>query len=123
MLDFLRTSTGPFLSSEIAVDLGTANTLIYVKGRGIVLNEPSVVALDAGTREILAVGLDAKKMLGRTPGGIVAVRPLKDPRPCGPGRGHRSSAPLRARSIEPRVPRSGPQARHRHAARCRATTP
>ena len=78
MLDFLRSSTGPFLSSEIAVDLGTANTLIYVKGRGIVLNEPSVVALDAGTREILAVGLEAKKMLGRTPGGIIAVRPLKD---------------------------------------------
>ena len=78
MLDFLRSSTGPFLSSEIAVDLGTANTLIYVKGRGIVLNEPSVVALDAGSREILAVGLEAKKMLGRTPGGIIAVRPLKD---------------------------------------------
>ena len=78
MLGFLRSSTGPFLSSEIAVDLGTANTLIYVKGRGIVLNEPSVVALDAGTREILAVGLEAKKMLGRTPGGIIAVRPLKD---------------------------------------------
>jgi rod shape-determining protein MreB len=78
LLDFLRSGTGPFLSSEIAVDLGTANTLIYVKGRGIVLNEPSVVALDAGTREILAVGLEAKKMLGRTPGGIVAVRPLKD---------------------------------------------
>jgi rod shape-determining protein MreB len=78
MLEFLRSGTGAFLSSEIAVDLGTANTLIYVKGRGIVLNEPSVVALDAGTREILAVGLEAKKMLGRTPGGIVAVRPLKD---------------------------------------------
>ena len=78
MLGFLKSSTGPFLSSEIAVDLGTANTLIYVKGRGIVLNEPSVVALDAGTREILAVGLEAKKMLGRTPGGIIAVRPLKD---------------------------------------------
>jgi rod shape-determining protein MreB len=78
VLDFLRSSTGQFLSSEIAVDLGTANTLIYVKGRGIVLNEPSVVALDAGTREILAVGLEAKKMLGRTPGGIIAVRPLKD---------------------------------------------
>src|SRR5918996_1914105 len=72
------TNSGSFFSSEISVDLGTANTLIYVKGRGIVLNEPSVVALDAGTREILAVGLEAKKMLGRTPEGIVAVRPLKD---------------------------------------------
>ncbi len=70
--------SGPFLASEISVDLGTANTLIYVKGRGIVLNEPSVVALDQDNREILAVGLEAKRMLGRTPGGIVAVRPLKD---------------------------------------------
>jgi len=80
MLDFLRRylDTGPFLASEISVDLGTANTLIYVKGRGIVLNEPSVVALDQDSREILAVGLEAKRMLGRTPGGIVAVRPLKD---------------------------------------------
>jgi rod shape-determining protein MreB len=78
VLNFLRSSAGPFLSSEIAVDLGTANTLIYVKGRGIVLNEPSVVALDQDSREILAVGLEAKRMVGRTPGGIVAVRPLKD---------------------------------------------
>ena len=76
---FLRhANSGVFLASEISVDLGTANTLIYVKGRGIVLNEPSVVALDVDTREILAVGLEAKRMLGRTPGGIVAVRPLKD---------------------------------------------
>jgi rod shape-determining protein MreB len=79
MFEFLRRgNSGPFLSSEISVDLGTANTLIYVKGRGIVLNEPSVVALDEDTREILAVGLEAKRMVGRTPGGIVAVRPLKD---------------------------------------------
>jgi rod shape-determining protein MreB len=80
MLDFLQKylNSGPFLASEISVDLGTANTLIYVKGRGIVLNEPSVVALDQDSREILAVGLEAKRMLGRTPGGIVAVRPLKD---------------------------------------------
>jgi rod shape-determining protein MreB len=75
---FSLSNSGPFLASEISVDLGTANTLIYVKGRGIVLNEPSVVALDVDTREILAVGLEAKRMLGRTPGGIVAVRPLKD---------------------------------------------
>jgi len=77
VLNLFRSRSGIFLASEIAVDLGTANTLVYVKGRGIVLNEPSVVAIDAGTREILAVGLEAKKMLGRTPGGIVAVRPLK----------------------------------------------
>lgn len=73
-----RSASGPLFSSEVSVDLGTANTLIYVKGRGIVLNEPSVVALDTNTREILAVGLEAKKMLGRTPAGISAVRPLKD---------------------------------------------
>ncbi|MBA2639934.1 MAG: rod shape-determining protein [Nocardioidaceae bacterium] len=62
----------------MAVDLGTANTLVYVRGRGVLLNEPSVVALDAQTREILAVGSEAKQMLGRTPGGITAIRPLKD---------------------------------------------
>ncbi|MDQ3103639.1 MAG: rod shape-determining protein [Actinomycetota bacterium] len=62
----------------MAVDLGTANTLVYVRGRGVLLNEPSVVALDATTREILAVGSEAKRMLGRTPGGITAIRPLKD---------------------------------------------
>lgn len=65
-------------ANEIAVDLGTANTLIYVKGEGIVLNEPSVVAMDRGSGEPKAFGLDAKRMLGRTPEGIQAVRPLKD---------------------------------------------
>ena len=67
-----------FLGRDMAVDLGTANTLVYVRGRGVLLNEPSVVALDATTREILAVGSEAKRMLGRTPGGITAIRPLKD---------------------------------------------
>ena len=62
----------------MAVDLGTANTLVYVRGRGIVLNEPSVVAVNQDTGGILAVGLEAKKMIGRTPGNIVAIRPLKD---------------------------------------------
>jgi rod shape-determining protein MreB len=65
-------------ANEIAVDLGTANTLIYVKGEGIVLNEPSVVALERSTGKIKGIGLEAKRMLGRTPEGIVAVRPLKD---------------------------------------------
>ncbi|MEO8451874.1 MAG: rod shape-determining protein [Gemmatimonadota bacterium] len=65
-------------AKEIAVDLGTANTLVYVKGEGIVLNEPSVVAIDRATNEPRAYGLDAKRMLGRTPEGIIAVRPLKD---------------------------------------------
>ncbi len=67
-----------FLGRDMAVDLGTANTLVYVRGRGVLLNEPSVVALDATSREILAVGSEAKRMLGRTPGGITAIRPLKD---------------------------------------------
>lgn len=64
--------------NDIAVDLGTANTLVYVKGEGIVLNEPSVVAVERGSRRILGIGLEAKRMLGRTPDNIEAVRPLKD---------------------------------------------
>ena len=63
---------------EMAVDLGTANTLVYVRGRGIVLSEPSVVAIDQRTGEVHAVGIEAKRMLGRTPGTISAIRPLKD---------------------------------------------
>lgn len=65
------------LTSDIGVDLGTANTLVYVKGDGVVLSEPSVVAVDRETKEILGVGLEAKRMLGRTPGTIHAVRPLQ----------------------------------------------
>src|ERR1700757_964368 len=67
-----------FPANAIAVDLGTANTLVYVKGEGIVLNEPSVVAIDRETKKIKGVGLEAKRMLGRTPDGILAVRPMKD---------------------------------------------
>jgi rod shape-determining protein MreB len=63
---------------DMAVDLGTANTLVSVRGRGIVLIEPSVVAVERDTKRVLAVGIDAKRMLGRTPGSIVAIRPLKD---------------------------------------------
>jgi rod shape-determining protein MreB len=66
------------LSSDIGIDLGTANTLVYVKDQGIVLREPSVVAVQSGTNKVLAVGDEAKRMLGRTPSNIVAVRPLKD---------------------------------------------
>ena len=62
----------------MAVDLGTANTLVYVRRRGIALNEPSVVALNTNTGKIVAVGVQVKQMIGRTPGSIVAVRPLKD---------------------------------------------
>jgi rod shape-determining protein MreB len=65
-------------ASEIAVDLGTSNTLIYVRGEGIVLNEPSVVAVEKGSGKVKGIGLEAKRMLGRTPEGIIAVRPLKD---------------------------------------------
>src|SRR6476661_3448221 len=67
-----------FPANAIGVDLGTANTLIYVKGEGIVLNEPSVVAIDRETKKIKGVGLEAKRMLGRTPDGVLAVRPMKD---------------------------------------------
>jgi rod shape-determining protein MreB len=63
---------------DLAVDLGTANTLVYMRGRGIVLSEPSVVAIDSRTGEVHAVGIEAKRMLGRTPGTITAIRPLKD---------------------------------------------
>ena len=65
-------------SNDIGIDLGTANTLVYVKDHGIVLREPSVVAVQAGTNKVLSVGDEAKRMLGRTPGNIVAIRPLKD---------------------------------------------
>ena len=69
-----------FMSNDMAIDLGTANTLVYVRGRGIVLNEPSVVAITMvdGKKHILAVGNEAKQMLGRTPGNNVAIRPLRD---------------------------------------------
>ncbi|GAC90565.1 rod shape-determining protein Mbl [Anoxybacillus flavithermus NBRC 109594] len=67
-----------FLARDIGIDLGTANVLIYVKGKGIVLNEPSVVAIDQHTKRVLAVGEEARRMVGRTPGHIVAIRPLKD---------------------------------------------
>ena len=65
-------------ANEVGIDLGTANVLVYIKGKGIVLNEPAVVAINKDTNEILAVGEEARQMLGRTPGNIVAVRPLKD---------------------------------------------
>ncbi|WAA09677.1 rod shape-determining protein [Fervidibacillus albus] len=65
-------------AKDIGIDLGTANVLIHVKGRGIVLNEPAVVALDKNTNRMLAVGEAARKMVGRTPGNIIAIRPLKD---------------------------------------------
>ncbi|WP_026475940.1 rod shape-determining protein [Alkaliphilus transvaalensis] len=67
-----------FFSKDMGIDLGTANTLVYVNGKGIVLREPSVVAIQSETKTVLAVGEDAKKMIGRTPGNIRAIRPMKD---------------------------------------------
>jgi rod shape-determining protein MreB len=66
------------MSTDIGVDLGTANVLVYVKGKGIVLREPSVVAIDRDTNRVLAIGEEARRMLGRTPGNIVAIRPLRE---------------------------------------------
>jgi len=67
-----------WLSHDIAIDLGTANTMVWVKGKGIAINEPSVVAVDIISKEPLAIGLDAKRMVGRTPANIVVIRPLRD---------------------------------------------
>jgi rod shape-determining protein MreB len=74
----LFTLVAGFFSNDMAIDLGTANTLVYVKSEGIVLNEPSIVAIHQADNTVLAVGKEAKAMLGRTPGNIVAIRPLKD---------------------------------------------
>src|SRR5262249_57822126 len=65
-------------SNDLAIDLGTANTLVYVRGEGIVMNEPSIVAIHQADHSVLGVGHEAKAMLGRTPGNITAIRPLKD---------------------------------------------
>src|ERR1700759_3146913 len=65
-------------SHDIGIDLGTANTLVYVRGKGIVINEPSVVAVNTKTGQVLAIGDEAKKMVGKTPASIVATRPLVD---------------------------------------------
>jgi len=65
-------------SRAIGIDLGTANTLVTVRGRGILLREPSVIAIETETRKVLAVGEEAKRMIGRTPGNVIAIRPLKD---------------------------------------------
>src|SRR5258708_26604967 len=65
-------------SSDLAIDLGTANTLVYAKGKGIVVNEPSIVAINKNSGEVVAVGKEAKDMLGRPPGNVVAIKPRKD---------------------------------------------
>ena len=66
------------LANDIGIDLGTANSVVYVHGKGIVLSEPSIVAIDRETRKVIAVGTEAKRMLGRTPANIIAMRPLRD---------------------------------------------
>ena len=66
------------LAKDIGIDLGTASVLVYIKGKGVVLNEPSVVAIDKNTGKLLKVGAEAQAMLGRTPGNIVAIRPLRE---------------------------------------------
>ncbi len=66
------------ITKDMGIDLGTANTLVYIKGKGVVLSEPSVVAINKDVNKVLAVGDEAKQMIGRTPGNIVAIRPLKD---------------------------------------------
>src|SRR6266576_5773715 len=65
-------------SSDLAIDLGTANTLVFALGKGIIVNEPSIIAVNKITNEVEAVGKEAKDMLGRTPGNIVAIKPMKD---------------------------------------------
>ncbi len=80
MLNIFNALLGVF-SNDLAIDLGTANTLVYLRGKGIVVSEPSVVAVQkdaSGAKKVLAVGVEAKKMLGRTPGSIVAIRPMRD---------------------------------------------
>ena len=78
MLEKLERGLKNMFSKDIGIDLGTANVLIHVKGKGIVLNEPSVVAIDKKTNKVLAVGEEARQMVGRTPGNIMAIRPLRD---------------------------------------------
>lgn len=71
-----------FFSKDIGIDLGTASVLVYIKGKGVVLREPSVVAMDKNTGKLLKVGTEAQAMLGRTPGNIVAMRPLREDYSC-----------------------------------------
>ncbi|PJA80506.1 MAG: rod shape-determining protein, partial [Nitrospirae bacterium CG_4_9_14_3_um_filter_51_5] len=65
-------------SQDMAIDLGTSSTLIYIKGKGIVLNEPSVVTVETNSKKLLAVGEEAKRMIGRTPGNLTAIRPMRE---------------------------------------------
>src|SRR3954465_5942507 len=78
MFERLKKKILPFLSHDVGIDLGTANTLVYLRGKGIVVTEPSVVAVNQKTGQVVAVGTAAKAMLGRTPGHLTAVRPLID---------------------------------------------
>jgi actin-like ATPase involved in cell morphogenesis len=75
---FNMRSVFSLFSSDLAIDLGTANTLVFARGKGIVVNEPSIVAINKTNGEVVAVGREAKEMLGRTPGNVVAIKPMKD---------------------------------------------
>ena len=77
MINPLHTIWGAF-SRDLGIDLGTANTLVYARGKGIIISEPSVVAMDRKTKRVMSVGAEAKAMVGKTPANIIAVRPLKD---------------------------------------------
>ena len=126
------TKSSSFSTRDIGIDLGTANTLVYARGRGIILNEPSVVAVESRTGKVLAVGTEAREAVGRTPGSITATRPLKGgvitdfeategmlrhfirphgcrPRPRSPRGGRACRAASRASSAAPCFrPRPGP---------------
>src|SRR5579872_7438237 len=78
MPNFISNRFLPLVSNDVGIDLGTANTLVYLRGKGIVVNEPSVVAVNQKTNQVVAVGRAARDMLGRTPGHLIAVRPLVD---------------------------------------------
>ena len=96
-------------SNDLAIDLGTANTLVFVKGKGIVLSEPSVVAVKKdprGGNKVLSVGLEAKRMLGRTPGNIVAIRPMKRPASSPPRSGNASGSARPGPGVKPSSPPS-----------------
>src|ERR671938_333443 len=77
MINPINSVLGAF-SRDLGIDLGTANTLVYARGKGIIISEPSVVAMDRRTKKVMSVGAEAKAMVGKTPSTIIAVRPLKD---------------------------------------------
>ena len=94
------------IAKDIGIDLGTASVLVYVKGKGVVLNEPSVVAIDKNTGKLLKVGAEAQAMLGRTPGNIVAIRPLREGVISDYDMTERIASPASSSACPPASPRS-----------------